>query len=223
MSYGGGGTEDDSILVRVGIATTVPALLEELRRWYNWGEYDSTGVKILTQLGEIGQGDPEAIAALERCSTGNIPKTRYAAQGALSRLAGKGDHLAIAALEKCHSYWREQERQSQENAQRRAAVKEREDAQKLGITVEELRQLKQSASSAHQARILDYHGQQQYGESQFHTGQNVICLIENWKYAGQIGIIKRAVNSKFVVVQFDDGYLTIQGDDKFRLVSNCDS
>jgi hypothetical protein len=221
MSYGG--NEDDSILARVGIATTVAALLEELRRWYNGGEYDSTGVKILTKLGEIGQGDPEAIAALERSSRGNIPKTRYAAQDALSRLAGKGDNLAIAALEKCHSYWREQERQSQENAQRRAAVKEREDAHKLGITVEELRQLKQSASSAHQARILDRHGKQQYGESQFHTGQKVICLIENWKYAGQIGIIKRAVNSKFVVVQFDDGYLTIQGDDKFRLASNGDS
>ncbi|MEG4406300.1 hypothetical protein [Microcoleus sp. MON2_D5] len=223
MSYGGGGTEDDSILARVRIATTVAALLEELRRWYNWGNYDSTGVKILTKLGEIGQGDPEAIAALERSSRGNIPKTRYAAQDALSRLAGKGDHLAIAALEKCHSYWREQERQSQENAQRRAAVKEIEDAQKLGITVEELRQLKQSASSAHQARILDRHGKQQYGDSQFHTGQNVICLIKNWKYAGQKGIIKRAVNSKFVVVQFDDGYLTIQGDDKFRLATNCDS
>ncbi|MBD1827050.1 hypothetical protein NDI47_02960 [Microcoleus vaginatus GB1-A2] len=219
----GGGNEDDSILAPVRIATTVADLLQELQSWYNWGNYDSTGVKILTQLGEIGQGDPEAIAALEQSSRGNIPKTRYAAQAALSSLAGKGDHLAIAALEKCHSYWREQERQSQEKAQRRAAVKETEDAQKLGITVEELRQLKQSASSAHQARILDRHGKQQYGESLFHTGQNVICLIENWKYAGQIGIIKRAVNSKFVVVQFDDGYLTIQSDDKFRLVSNCDS
>lgn len=221
MGYGG--NEDHCILAGVRRATTVSAVLEELRSWYNWGWYDSTGVEILTKLGEIGQGDPKAIAALERSSKGAIPKTRYAAQNALSRLADKGEKLAIAALEKCHSYWREEERKSEENRQRRAAAKEREDAEKLGITVDELQQLKESSASAHQARILDAHGKQQYGESQFYPGERVICLIENWKYAEQIGIVERAVNSKFVAVRFDDGYLTIQGDDKLRLVINSDS
>ncbi len=101
------GSEDDFILARVKAATTLPTLLEELQRWYNWGEYDTTGATILTKIGELSQGDPSAIAALERSAKGNIARTNSAATQALSRLASCGDSLAIAALARCREYWQQ--------------------------------------------------------------------------------------------------------------------
>ncbi|MCT7957171.1 hypothetical protein [Laspinema palackyanum] len=42
------------------------------------------------------------------------------------------------------------------------------------------------------------------------------CL-EGWPYTGQIGQVERALNTKTVYVRFSDGYVTIQGDNKFEL------
>lgn len=99
---------DNAIIVGVRAATTATELLKLLQHWYSWGDHDSTGVLILTKLGELGEGNPEAIAALAKSSKGNIYKTRYAAQNALSVLAEKGDELALAALNESQAYWQAQ-------------------------------------------------------------------------------------------------------------------
>lgn len=106
MSYGG--DEDNYILARLEAAATVSEVLEVLQRWYSWGNYDGTGARILTKLGDIGQGDLAAIAALSQSSMGNIAKTRFAAQNALASLAQKGDLLASEALDKSLAYWKQQ-------------------------------------------------------------------------------------------------------------------
>jgi hypothetical protein len=108
MDYSAGGDSDNSIIAGVQAATTVAELLGLLQRWYNWGDHDSTGVMILTKLGELGEGNSEAIAALASSSKGNIHRTRYAAQNALSVLADKGDPAALAALNESHAYWQAQ-------------------------------------------------------------------------------------------------------------------
>jgi hypothetical protein len=64
------------------------------------------------KLGDIGQGDLAAIAALSRISMGNIPKIRCAAQNALSSLAHKGDLLAIEPLDNSLAYWKQQKREN---------------------------------------------------------------------------------------------------------------
>lgn len=107
MSYSTG-DGDNSIVAGVQIATTVTELLQLLQQWYSWGDHDSTGVLILTKLGELGKGSPEAIAALAKSAKGNIPRTRYAAQNALLTLADKGDPLALTALEESQAYWQAQ-------------------------------------------------------------------------------------------------------------------
>jgi hypothetical protein len=106
MSYGG--DEDNYILARLEVATTVSDVLDVLQQWYSGGNYDGTGAQILTKLGDIGQGDLAAIAALSKSSMGNIAKTRYAAQNALASLAQKGDLLASEALDKSLAYWKQQ-------------------------------------------------------------------------------------------------------------------
>lgn len=116
------GNEDDSILARVRAAITVEALLKELKWWYSWGEYDTTGAEILTKLGELGQGNPDAIAALKRSAQGRIARTSNAASNALSRLATQGDPLAIAVLREF------------------AAERLANEAAKLGMSVEALQQ-----------------------------------------------------------------------------------
>jgi hypothetical protein len=93
-------------LARLEAATTLSEVLDILQQWYSWGNYDGTGVQILTKLGDIGQGDLAAIAALSTSSMGNIAKTRRAAQNALSSLAQKGDLLASEALNKSLAYWK---------------------------------------------------------------------------------------------------------------------
>ncbi|MEG5043545.1 hypothetical protein [Microcoleus sp. B4-C1] len=105
MSYCG--NEDNYILTRLEAATTVSEVLDVLQQWYIWGNYDGTGAQILTKLGDIGQGDLAAIAALSKSSMGNIVKTRCAAQNALSNLAKKGDVLASEALDKSLAYWQQ--------------------------------------------------------------------------------------------------------------------
>ena len=106
MSYGG--DEDNYILARLEVATTVSEVLDVLQQWYSWGNYDGTGAQILTKLGDIGQGDLAAITALSKSSMGNIAKTRLAAQNALSSLAQKGDLLAIEPLDNSLAYWKQQ-------------------------------------------------------------------------------------------------------------------
>ena len=106
MSYGG--DEDNYILARLEAATTVSEVLDVLQQWYSSGNYDGTGAQILTKLGDIGQGDLAAIAALSRSSMGNIAKTRCAAQKALASLVQKGDLLAVEPLNKSLAYWKQQ-------------------------------------------------------------------------------------------------------------------
>jgi hypothetical protein len=108
MSYMTDGDGDNAIVAGVQAATTVTELLKLLQQWYGWGDHDSTGILILTKLGELGQGNAEAIAALAKSSKGNIHRTRYAAQNALSVLADKGDPLALAALNESQAYWQTQ-------------------------------------------------------------------------------------------------------------------
>ncbi len=110
MSYGG--DEDNYILARLEVATTVSEVLDVLQQWYSWGNYDGTGAQILTKLGDIGQGDLAAIAALSRSSMGNIAKTSCAAQNALSSLVQKGDLLASETLDKSLAYWEQQKRKN---------------------------------------------------------------------------------------------------------------
>jgi hypothetical protein len=96
-------------LARLEAATTLSEVLDILQQWYSWGNYDGTGVQILTKLGDIGQGDLAAIAVLSTSSIssmGNIAKTRRAAQNALSSLAQKGDLLGSEALNKSLAYWK---------------------------------------------------------------------------------------------------------------------
>jgi hypothetical protein len=123
MSYSTDADEDNSIVAGVQVATTVTELLQLLQQWYGWGDHDSTGVLILTKLGELGEGNSEAIAALAKSAKGNIHRTRYAAQNALSALANKGDPLVLSALNESQAYW---QAQAQANPsfleQRRAAA-----------------------------------------------------------------------------------------------------
>ncbi len=115
---------DNVIVFGAQAATTATELLEWLQRWYSWGDHDSTGVLILTKLGELGEGNPDAIAALAKSSKGNIHKTRYAAQNALSVLAGKGDPLALAALNESQAYWQAQAQANPSFIERRRAAAE---------------------------------------------------------------------------------------------------
>jgi len=110
MSYGG--NEDNYILARLEAATTVSEVLDVLQQRYSWGNYDGTGVEILTKLGDIGQGDLAAIAALSTSSMGNIAKIRCAAQNALSSLVQKGHLLASEALDKSLAYWKQKKRKN---------------------------------------------------------------------------------------------------------------
>lgn len=231
-----GGDEDNSILARVQAATTVSAVLEALSFWYSWGEYDSTGVEILTRLAELGRGDPEAIAALKRGAQGNIAKTRHAARRALSDLAEQGDELAIEVLNEFEAQRlaREatqlgisvEELQQRRQAQKAAAAARQQadreeltaEAARLGITEAEVQEGRHRAALAQQAERSAQVSQQRYGDSQFHPGQRVVCRISGWQYSDQVGVVERAVNRKFVVVQFEDGYRTIQSDDQFEAI-----
>jgi hypothetical protein len=63
-------------------------------------------------VGDIGQGDLTAIAALSRSSMSNTPKIRCAAQNALSSLVQKGDLLAIEPLDNSLAYWKQQKHEN---------------------------------------------------------------------------------------------------------------
>jgi hypothetical protein len=67
--------------------------------------------------------------------------------------------------------------------------------------------------------LADPTGVEKYGKSKYYAGQKVIFSMKVSKYNGCIATIKRAVNSAFVEVEFDDGYRTIQSDNKFSLCS----
>jgi hypothetical protein len=74
---------------------------------------------------------------------------------------------------------------------------------------------KEIEEATRRERIADYQGIKQYGKSKFRSGQRVTCSIPGLTFSGQIGIVKRAINSKFVEVQFDSGITTIQSDNRF--------
>ncbi|MCT7969983.1 hypothetical protein NG799_27085 [Laspinema sp. D1] len=85
----------------------------------------------------------------------------------------------------------------------------------------EIRQKKEQEREKELAEIrADFQGKKRYGESKFQPGDRVVCLIEGWPYTGTIGQVERALNTKTVYVRFPDGYVTIQGDDKFALQSD---
>lgn len=65
--------------------------------------------------------------------------------------------------------------------------------------------------------LADPHGVEKYGKSKYSAGQKVRFLMKCSEYDGYIATVKRAVNSAFVQVEFDDGYLIIQDDKKFEL------
>lgn len=62
----------------------------------------------MTKKTHYPEVNPEAIGALGKSSKGNIHRTRYAAQNALSVLAEKGDALVSAALNESQAYWQAQ-------------------------------------------------------------------------------------------------------------------
>lgn len=64
-------------------------------------------------------------------------------------------------------------------------------------------------------------GVSKYGKSKFHSGQKVIFSMKCSRYDGCVGTVKRAINSAFVVVEFDDGYETIQGDRRFEPIGSA--
>ncbi|GAB4133719.1 MAG: hypothetical protein Fur0046_04740 [Cyanobacteria bacterium J069] len=90
---------EDSVRQSVGQQTSVKSVMDLYQWWLNWGDYDGTGAAILERLGEIGKGNPEAIALLQRAASGNIAKTKYAARQALNTLAAENDTLAQSALD----------------------------------------------------------------------------------------------------------------------------
>ncbi|MCV3216380.1 hypothetical protein OGM63_23185 [Plectonema radiosum NIES-515] len=76
----------------------VDAVLDSLRWWFNWGDYDNTYLAILHCLGVIGLGNQNAVDALERSMHGNTwPK---AAMENLRKLAQNGDIMAQSVLNK---------------------------------------------------------------------------------------------------------------------------
>ncbi len=132
---------------------------------------------------------------------------------ALARIA-KVDELAYVPLLRCQEY--------QEN------VRLNTKAYRLNITVKELKEqepisaeIRQKKEQERQKELeeirADFQGKKRYGESKFQPGDRVVCLIEGWPYTDQIGQVERAFNTKTVYVRFPDGYVTIQGDDKFAL------
>ncbi len=196
--------------------SSVCSLLELYQWWQNWGNYDFAGVAILERLGEIGAGNSQAISTLKHAASGRGRKTSLTAFYALEKLAATGDEMAKEAFDEVQKYKQEEALKQQRLQQQRREKQLAADAELMGITVEELKGRMQQAEEERQLRILDKGGKKQYGESRFSPQDRVICLIEGWKYTNQIGIVERAINSKFVVVRFDDGYLTIQSDRKFK-------
>lgn len=78
--------------------------------------------------------------------------------------------------------------------------------------------IKMHREEKHRALLTDPTGVRKYGSSRYSAGQRVIFSMNVSQYNGHAATIKRAVNSAFVEVEFDDGYRTIQGDDKFKLI-----
>jgi hypothetical protein len=97
-------------------------------------------------------------------------------------------------------------------------------AERLGITEEEFQQRKALEAAElgafRRGDLSNAKGKDQYGESRFSFGQKVICLVEAGHYAGKEGIVTRAVNCRYVEVQFKYGDSTIQSDRMFKLASD---
>ncbi len=188
------------------------------RHWLNWGENDKVGAGLIHTIASFGLGDPEIINFLEARTTSGIAPIRSAAYSALIHLEGQGDELASAARKRCQEY-----EESQFIAQRQARAQrqqqfDQQQADKLGVTLEEFyaakkrERLKQLAAEAERRRELAL-------PSKFQPGQRVKCVIPNWPYTGAIGTVERAVTQYFVIVQFEDGYRTIQADSAFGLLA----
>lgn len=74
------------------------AVLDYLRWWFNWGDYDKTYLAVLYCLGVIGLGNQNALNALESSMHGNTWPS--AAARTLQELALKGDSMAQSILDK---------------------------------------------------------------------------------------------------------------------------
>lgn len=208
---------DERLLGTLPEAKSASEVIAIYRDWAKDGlNYKLIG-KIIWRLEEFGAGNPEIIQILEREGM-NWDNWRYDyAIRALEKIA-KVDESAKAPLLRCQEY--------QEN------VRLTSTASRLNITIEEAKELerisaenRQKEEQERQKKLAeisaeiraDVHGKKRYGESKFQPGDRVICLIEGWPYTGQIGQVERALNTKTVYVRFPDGYVTIQGDDKFAL------
>ncbi|WP_204153447.1 hypothetical protein [Leptolyngbya sp. CCY15150] len=102
--------------------SSIPALLTLYQWWLNWGDYDSTGAKILERLGEVAAGSPEAIATLKKAACGAIPKTSITALSCLRQLAMNGDELAGVAFQDIQQHQQEQRIKQPSFIEKRRAV-----------------------------------------------------------------------------------------------------
>jgi translation initiation factor IF-1 len=204
----------DEILLRtLPEAKSASEVIAMYHDWVKNGDNYKLIGKILSRLGEFGAGNSEIIEILEREGK-HWDIWRYnSAIHALKQIA-KVDDSAQAPLLQCQEF-QENDRLSTKARSLNITVKELKEQERVEA---EIRQKKEQERQKELAEIrADVHGKKRYGESKFQPGDRVVCLIESWPYTGEIGQVERALNTKTVYVRFSDGYVTIQGDDKFAL------
>lgn len=204
---------DERLLLTLPEAQSASEVIAMYHEWVQYGDNYKLIGKILGRLAEFGAGNSQIIQILEREGMSADIWRYNDAIDALARIA-KVDELAYVPLLRCQEY--------QEN------VRLNTKAYRLNITVKELKEqerisaeIRQKKEQERQKELeeirADFQDKKRYGESKFQPGDRVVCLIEGWPYTDQIGQVERALNTKTVYVRFCDGYVTIQGDDKFAL------
>lgn len=186
--------------------------------WLSWGENDKVGAHLIDQIARFGLGDAEIIEFLEARTTSGIPLILSAASRALSRLADQGDEQALAAKRRCQQYERDRvaaERRAQ--AERRQKWDQKQ-ADAAGLSLADY-YAEQKRKELAKQMVEEERRRELAKPSHFLSGQRVKCIIQDWPYTNQVGLVERAVNKYFVVVVFEDGYRTTQPDSAFVLLA----